>query len=48
MERLRAVPGVDVSGIAVKLDRALAAIDSLPLAQDERIPRAAAGATASR
>ena len=38
MERLRAVPGVDVSGIAVKLDRALAAIDSLPLAQDERIP----------
>jgi uncharacterized protein HemX len=38
MERLRAVPGVDVTGIAVKLDRALTGIDSLPLAQDERIP----------
>jgi uroporphyrin-III C-methyltransferase len=38
MDRLRAVPAVDVPGIAVKLDRALAAIDSLPLAQDERLP----------
>ena len=38
MERLRAVPAVDVAGIAVKLDRALAAIDTLPLAQDERLP----------
>jgi uroporphyrin-III C-methyltransferase len=38
MERLRAVPAVDVPGIAVKLDRALAAIDTLPLAQDERLP----------
>jgi uroporphyrin-3 C-methyltransferase len=38
MDHLRAVPGVDVPGIAVKLDRALAAIDSLPLAQDERLP----------
>ena len=38
MERLRAVPGVDVPGIAVKLDRALASINSLPLAQDERLP----------
>jgi len=38
MDRLRAVPGVDVPGIAVKLDRALAGIDALPLAQDERLP----------
>ena len=38
MDRLKAVPGVDVPGIALKLDRALAAIDSLPLAQDERLP----------
>lgn len=38
MERLRAVPAVDVPGIAVKLDRALATIDTLPLAQDERLP----------
>jgi uroporphyrin-3 C-methyltransferase len=38
MDRLRAVPAVDVPGIAVKLDRALAAVDTLPLAQDERLP----------
>lgn len=38
MDRLKAVPSVDVPGIAVKLDRALATIDSLPLAQDERLP----------
>lgn len=38
MERLRAVPAVDVPGIAVKLDRALATVDTLPLAQDERLP----------
>jgi uncharacterized protein HemX len=38
MERLKAVPAVDVPGIAVKLDRALATIDWLPLAQDERLP----------
>lgn len=37
MDRLRAVPSVDVPGIAVKLDRALAAVDSLPLAQEERV-----------
>jgi len=38
MDRLRAVPAVDAPGIAVKLDRALASIDTLPLAQDERLP----------
>ena len=38
MDRLKVVPVVDVPGIAVKLDRALAAIDTLPLAQDERLP----------
>ena len=38
MDRLRAVPAVDVPGIAVKLDRALAGVDALPLAQDERLP----------
>jgi uncharacterized protein HemX len=38
MERLKAVPAVDVPGIAVKLDRALTTIDWLPLAQDERLP----------
>ena len=38
MERLKAVPAVDVPGVAVKLDRAIATIDALPLAQDERLP----------
>ena len=38
LDRLRAVPAVDVPGIAVKLDRALAGVDALPLAQDERLP----------
>jgi uroporphyrin-III C-methyltransferase len=38
MDRLKAVPAVDVPGIALKLDRALASIDTLPLAQDERLP----------
>jgi len=38
MERLKAVPYVDVAGISVRLDQALAAIDDLPLARDERLP----------
>jgi uroporphyrin-III C-methyltransferase len=37
MDRLRAVPNVDAPGIAVALDRALASIDALPLAMDERV-----------
>jgi len=41
MERLKAVPYVDVAGISVKLDQARAAIDDLPLARDERLPPAA-------
>jgi uroporphyrin-III C-methyltransferase len=38
MDDLKAVPYVDVPGISAKLDAALAAIDSLPLAKDERLP----------
>jgi uroporphyrin-3 C-methyltransferase len=38
MDELKAVPYVDVPGIAAKLDSALAAIDTLPLARDERLP----------
>ena len=37
MDRLKAVPYVDVAGISVKLDQALDAIDELPLARDERL-----------
>ena len=41
MDRLKAVPYVDVAGISIKLDQSLAAIDALPLAKDERLPPAA-------
>jgi uroporphyrin-3 C-methyltransferase len=41
MDELKAVPYVDVPGIAAKLDSALAGIDALPLARDERLPPAA-------
>jgi len=40
MDRLKAVPFVDVAGMSLKLDQALAAIDALPLAMDERLPPA--------
>jgi uroporphyrin-III C-methyltransferase len=36
IERLRAAPGVDVTGLAATLDEMIAAVDSLPLAQDMR------------
>ena len=38
IDTLKAVPYVDVAGIAAKLDQALAAVDILPLAKDERLP----------
>jgi len=40
IDALKAVPFVDVAGIAAKLDQAQAAIDPLPLAKDERLPPA--------
>ena len=43
MDRLKAVPYVDVSGISIKLDQLTAAIDALPLAKDERLPPPKAG-----
>src|SRR5262245_57958470 len=36
IERLKAAPGLDVSGIAVKLDQMIASVDSLSLIQDMR------------
>jgi uncharacterized protein HemX len=36
IERLKAAPGLDVSGIAVKLDQMIAGVDALPLAQEMR------------
>jgi uroporphyrin-3 C-methyltransferase len=41
VERLKAVPYVDVAGISFKLDQALATINELPLARDERLPQPA-------
>ena len=38
MDRLKAVPYVDVPGLSLRLDQAIAAVDSLPLAVDERLP----------
>lgn len=38
VERLRAVPFIDVTAITLKLDAAIAQIDALPLARDERLP----------
>jgi uroporphyrin-3 C-methyltransferase len=38
MDRLKAVPYVDVAGLSLRLDQAIASIDSLPLALEERLP----------
>jgi uroporphyrin-3 C-methyltransferase len=38
MERLKAIPYVDTAGLAGRLDAAIAAIDTMPLARDERLP----------
>ncbi len=46
MDQLRAVPYVDITGVSLKLDQAIAAVGSLPLAMDERVPVAAANVAA--
>ena len=38
IDRLKAVPFVDVAGMSLRLDQAVAAVDKLPLAMDERLP----------
>jgi len=38
MDRLKAVPFVDVAGLSLRLDQAIATVDSLPLALEERLP----------
>jgi len=46
MDQLKAVPFVDVAGISLKLDQAIMAVGTLPLAMDERLPAPAGdGAT---
>jgi uroporphyrin-3 C-methyltransferase len=40
IDKLKAVPFIDVAGMSVKLDQAIAAVGTLPLARDERLPKA--------
>jgi uroporphyrin-3 C-methyltransferase len=47
MDRLKAVPYVDVSGISLRLDQAIASVDTLPLALEERLPLPPAPTTPS-
>jgi uroporphyrin-3 C-methyltransferase len=44
IERLKAMPFVDIVGIAVRLDNVIASIDTLPLAMEVRPPETAVGA----
>jgi uroporphyrin-3 C-methyltransferase len=37
MDRLKAVPYVDVQGLSLRLDQAIASVDTLPLALEERL-----------
>lgn len=41
MDKLRALPNVDVPGINLRLDNLIATVDALPLAQDIRLPQEA-------
>lgn len=38
MEKLKSVPYVDTAGLAGRLDAAIASIDAMPLAREERLP----------
>ena len=44
MDRLKAMPFVDVQGMSLKLDQAIATVATLPFAMDERLPPPAAAA----
>jgi uroporphyrin-3 C-methyltransferase len=46
MDRLKAVPYVDVPGLSLRLDQAIVAVDTLPLALEERLPPPAQAAPA--
>jgi uroporphyrin-3 C-methyltransferase len=48
MDRLKAVPYVDIVGMSLKLDQAISAADTLPLAMDERVPPPAPDKAARR
>ena len=46
MDRLKAMPFIDIAGMSLKLDQALAAVNALPFAMDERLPPPAPGSAA--
>jgi uroporphyrin-3 C-methyltransferase len=39
VDRLKALPFIDVTAITLKLDQAISQVDTLPLARDERLPQ---------
>ena len=43
IERLRALPSIDIAGVSLRLDGLVAAVDALPLAFDERTAEAGKG-----
>ncbi len=45
IDALKATPYVDIAGLSLKLDQAIASVDALTLARDERIPEPATEAT---
>jgi len=47
IDKLKAVPYVDVAGVSIKLDQMIEAIDALPLAKDERVAPPAGSAAPS-
>lgn len=47
IDKLKAVPYIDVAGMALKLDQAIGNVASLPLARDERLPAAPSTAAPS-
>jgi uroporphyrin-3 C-methyltransferase len=48
IERLRALPSIDITGLSLKLDGLVAAVDGLPLAFDERTAEAGRGGKAAK
>jgi uroporphyrinogen III methyltransferase/synthase len=47
IDKLKATPGVDLPGLAIKLDDAIARVDSLPLAGEAPVDHPASGASAA-
>jgi uroporphyrin-3 C-methyltransferase len=48
IDKLKALPTLDMAGIAVRLDAAIASVDALPLLSDEKLPAPAPAAKPAR